>query len=1014
MFPSSHRASCNRFLSSAAALLGLLAGAQAGLAATTEVSSIPALQSAINAANPGDLIIVRNGVYTTTAALTVTRVGTATAPIVISAESIGGVEITGSNGFTVSSPAAHIEIEGFKFRHASGKTSIGSGTKFIRFTRNVFQCTGDGPYLSVSGGTDAEVDRNEFHDKQTVGNMISVSGPSGQVAQRLWIHHNYFHDFRPGGGNGSETIRLGLSGVSMSMGRSLVEHNLFVRCNGENELISNKSGGNTYRYNTLIDSPGAQLTLRHGNECVVYGNYFRNTDGLRVYGDRHQIHSNYFEGNTKGIDMGNGDGEVADGAALTCHDRPDDCIVVFNTLINNTTQYQMGGRTNGLGATNIAFANNVIQGGGTAVNISGTAPYANPTWSGNIVWNATNVGNIPAAGYTNVNPLLAADANGIFHLQAGSPAIDNGSGSYDFVDRDQDGQPRSGAKDKGADEFSSAPSVARILTSADVGPLSGLSIPAAAPTFNPGAGTFTGAQTVVIATPSSGASIRFTTDGSTPSETAGTVYTGPVSIGANTIVRAMAYGPGFDPSSVASATYNIRASAPTFSPAGGTFAAPVTVTLASSTSGATLRYTTDGSLPSSNNGPIYAGPFVVSATSTVRAMALKAGMTDSTITSSTYTIDDGSVTVTPADGFRNTPLPAAQNGSFVATFDASPSISPSNALIGLSQGAQAAYTGIAAAVRFSNTGVIDARNGSVFAAASSIPFAAGAKYRFRLVVNVATRTYSAFVTPPSGAEIAIGTNYAFRTEQAAVTSLDTSVANVNASPGGALTVGPVTVSALPKVAAPTFSPGGGTYSSVQSVTLTCATPGAGIRYTTNGTTPTATSGTVYSSPVSIGATTTLKAIAFKADMVDSNVSTASYTINLPVPAKLAVGGAAVTASGHDGNLPANSVDGNLATRWSASGDGQWIQYDLGATKTLTEIKIAWYNGNLRASSFEVQVSSSPTGPFATIHSATSSGTSASLESYNVPDTATRYVRILGHGNSVNAWNSISETELWGF
>jgi len=125
-----------------------------------------------------------------------------------------------------------------------------------------------------------------------------------QIAQRVWIHHNYFHDFTNAGVNGAETIRFGLSGLSMSTGNGMIEYNLFIRCNGENELISNKSSGNTYRYNTLIDSPGAQLTLRHGNDCQAYGNYFRNTDGLRVYGDRHQIFSNYFEGNTKGIDMG--------------------------------------------------------------------------------------------------------------------------------------------------------------------------------------------------------------------------------------------------------------------------------------------------------------------------------------------------------------------------------------------------------------------------------------------------------------------------------------------------------------------------------------------------------------------------------------------------------------------------------------------------------------------------------------------------------------------------------------
>ncbi len=82
-----------------------------------------------------------------------------------------------------------------------------------------------------------------------------------------------------------------------------------------------------------------------------------------------------------------------------------------------------------------------------------------------------------------------------------------------------------------------------------------------------------------------------------------------------------------------------------------------------------------------------------------------------------------------------------------------------------------------------------------------------------------------------------------------------------------------------QVAAPSFNPGGGAYSSAQSVAITTSTSGATIRYTTNGSTPTSTSGTVYSGPVSISVTTTLKAIAYKSGMTDSSVTTATYTIS---------------------------------------------------------------------------------------------------------------------------------------
>jgi len=80
------------------------------------------------------------------------------------------------------------------------------------------------------------------------------------------------------------------------------------------------------------------------------------------------------------------------------------------------------------------------------------------------------------------------------------------------------------------------------------------------------------------------------------------------------------------------------------------------------------------------------------------------------------------------------------------------------------------------------------------------------------------------------------------------------------------------------VAAPTFSPGGGSYSSAQSVTISSSTSGASIRYTTDGSTPTSTTGTVYSGPVTISATATLKAIAYKSGMTDSTVTSSTYTI----------------------------------------------------------------------------------------------------------------------------------------
>jgi hypothetical protein len=131
-------------------------------------------------------------------------------------------------------------------------------------------------------------------------------------------------------------------------------------------------------------------------------------------------------------------------------------------------------------------------------------------------------------------------------------------------------------------------------------------------------------------------------------------------------------------------------------------------------------------------------------------------------------------------------------------------------------------------------------------------------------------------------------------------------------------------------------------------------------------------------------------------------------------AKLSIPGSAVTASTNDGNVPANVVDGDLATRWSASGDPQWIQFDLGGAKKVSFVKIAFYSGAARSSRFDILTSSDGTNFTAARTGISSSGTSTALETFDFPDVdGVTQVRIVGHGNTVNAWNSYTEVEIWG-
>lgn len=396
---------------------------------TITVSSITELQSAIAKAKPGDKIVVKDGTYTTTSDINISCVGTKEHPITITAQNFGKAEITGTGGFNLVSPSAYVIIRDFKFTHAASRAKSSSGSTFCRWTNNIFETPGDGEDLLIAGN-DNEIDHNTFQNKNAMGRFLAIRGTGSQIAERLWIHHNYFKSQKDQGGkNGAETLQFGLSGFSLSSSNSVVEYNLFEDCAGENEMISVKASAVTLRYNTIRNCP-AQFTLRHGNKCQVYGNYFYNTPGFRIFGDDHLIYSNYFEHCDPAITIGNGDGEVADGAKLTSHDRPDRILIALNILVNNKTNIVMQGRKNGLGATKVKIASNVIQGGNSAAAISG--PYTDAVWEKNTIFN-TVAGDMPEGTYAVKDPNLVMDKSGVFRLPVNASYMLDGQQKIEYV-----------------------------------------------------------------------------------------------------------------------------------------------------------------------------------------------------------------------------------------------------------------------------------------------------------------------------------------------------------------------------------------------------------------------------------------------------------------------------------------------------------------------------------------------------------------------------------------------------
>ena len=256
----------------------------------------------------GDEIVLTNGTWKD-ADLKFERLpGTERAPVVIRPQTPGSVVFTGTVNFRFS--GTYVIVRDFVFRDTVGasdvvqlRTHSKRHAHNSRFTNCVFEQSPtaevgiESRWLSVFG-THNRIDHCYFSGKRSRGTTMVVWVVEAPELHR--IDHNHFGPRPELGRNGGETIRIGTSEVSEFESGCVVEDNYFHACDGEAEIVSNKSCGNTYRRNWFENCAGA-LTMRHGHKCLITDNVFRGhqksgTGGVRIIGRSHRVIGNYFEG----------------------------------------------------------------------------------------------------------------------------------------------------------------------------------------------------------------------------------------------------------------------------------------------------------------------------------------------------------------------------------------------------------------------------------------------------------------------------------------------------------------------------------------------------------------------------------------------------------------------------------------------------------------------------------------------------------------------------------------------
>ncbi len=284
------------------------------------IDSKASLEKALATVEPGDEIVLKNGVYKDFEIIFSAR-GSEGKPIVLRAEEKGKVLLTGQSSLSLG--GAHLVVSGLIFKdgyspsgavisYRINKNEIANHSRVTEVVIEDYSKPDkfENDYWVALYGKHNRLDHSYLAGKRNRGVTLAVRlNSKSSIENHHLIDHNYF-GYRPElGSNGGETLRIGTSHYSLENSFTQVENNVFERCNGEVEIISVKSGGNIIHGNTFIESRGT-LTLRHGNNNVVTNNVFlgngvHNTGGVRVINANQEVANNLFKSLT-GYRFGSG------------------------------------------------------------------------------------------------------------------------------------------------------------------------------------------------------------------------------------------------------------------------------------------------------------------------------------------------------------------------------------------------------------------------------------------------------------------------------------------------------------------------------------------------------------------------------------------------------------------------------------------------------------------------------------------------------------------------------------